>query len=129
MVTKLAKSFGIFEEPGAMFLTRTESRPLHPRLLKTACIVTDMVNETYLVPVDGAVKVPVGVPIYDDDIGRSMKNLGLSVEAMMHYLSIAPPAGEPARYTYIPSWEERWVQNAGGAGTSGTSDGDDEDEE
>lgn len=44
-------------------------------------------------------------------------------------MSLAPLAGAPHDYTYIPSLEERGTQHRGGAGTSGMGDGDDEDEE
>ncbi|CAH1437137.1 unnamed protein product [Lactuca virosa] len=57
MVTRLAHSFGIFDEPEATFLTRMDGRPLQPPLFKTARIVRDFGNNHFSVPSDDVVEV------------------------------------------------------------------------
>lgn len=120
LVTKLARYFGIFDESEAMFFTRMDGHQLYPCLFKTACIVKDLGNDTYLVPVDDAIEVPGGrqnvrlmvedrdprnanmcdglsldpyhlmARQYDDDIGRGFNFLGYSMKAIMHHMSIVP---------------------------------------
>ncbi|CAI9281575.1 unnamed protein product [Lactuca saligna] len=100
LVTKLARSYGVFDDPGVEFLKWKEGHPFQPRLFKSAIIVKDMGNNTYSVPVDDEVVV-----------------------------AAVPPSGAPSHYTYIPYWEEHWAENRGGMGTSGARDGDDKEEE
>ncbi|CAI9260282.1 unnamed protein product [Lactuca saligna] len=130
LVTKLARSFGVFDEPKAGFLTRKEGRPFQPRLFKITQIVKDMGNDTYSVSVDDTVEIPKGrrnmkvrvkemnprdghvddkLPMYpyhimarqyNNDLSRVMNYLGFSIEAMMHHLSITPLDGAPPHYTY-----------------------------
>ncbi|CAH1437955.1 unnamed protein product [Lactuca virosa] len=120
MITKLARYFGLLDDPDDMFLTRMDGRSLLPSLFKIVCIVKDMENDTYSVPVDDTVEVPVGrrnvrpmmegqeprdEPMrdeihmdpyhimsrqYDDDVGRGLNFTGYSLEAIMHHLVILP---------------------------------------
>nr|KAJ0211127.1 hypothetical protein LSAT_V11C400167600 [Lactuca sativa] len=99
---------------------RMDGHQLYPCLFKTACIVKDLGNDTYLVPVDDAIEVPGGrqnvrlmvedrdprnanmcdglsldpyhlmARQYDDDIGRGFNFLGYSMKAIMHHMSIVP---------------------------------------
>lgn len=66
---------------------------------------------------------------YDDDVGRAMRFVGYTCEAIMDHLAITPSDGAPPHYTYIPSWEERWAEHKGGVGTSRAGDGNDDEEE
>lgn len=66
---------------------------------------------------------------YDDDVGRGLNYVGYSLEGIMCHLAIIPSVRMPDRYTYIPTWEESWANNHGGAGISGAGDRDDEEED
>ncbi|CAI9302667.1 unnamed protein product [Lactuca saligna] len=48
--TKMVGSFGIFDDPEAIFLTRMDVLPLRPCLFKTTCIMRHMGNDAYLCP-------------------------------------------------------------------------------
>ena len=43
----------------------------------------------------------------------------------MQQMSIHRPDAHPATYPYVPSWEEMWQEQQGGAGGSG-AEGEDE---
>lgn len=56
MVTRLACSFVIFDQPEAIFHTRMDGGPLDTYSFKTACILRDFGNDNYSVPLDDTTK-------------------------------------------------------------------------
>ncbi|CAI9268293.1 unnamed protein product [Lactuca saligna] len=56
MVTKLAKSFGIFNSPEARFFTKNKGRPIQTHLFKTTKILVDLGNDTYSISDDTLIK-------------------------------------------------------------------------
>ncbi|CAI9279552.1 unnamed protein product [Lactuca saligna] len=102
-----------------------------------------MGNDTYFVHVDDAVEVqaelqnmrlrvdnqdPIDATVgdelpihpyhvmawkYDYDIGRGLKFVVYSMEAMMHHMLIVPMVGALAHYTYIPTGKEQQDKHGG----------------
>lgn len=58
LVTKLARSFEVFDETEVGFLTSKEGRPFQPKLFKITRIVKDLGKDTYSLPKDDLVVVP-----------------------------------------------------------------------
>ncbi|CAI9279554.1 unnamed protein product [Lactuca saligna] len=110
-----------------------------------------MGNDTYFVHVDDAVEVqaelqnmrlrvdnqdPIDATVgdelpihpyhvmawkYDYDIGRGLKFVVYSMEAMMHHMLIVPMVGALAHYTYIPTGKEQQDKHGGGINMSGSN--------
>lgn len=62
---------------------------------------------------------------YHDNMGRGVNYSNMHLDLMIQHMNIQRPCEYLFSYPYIPTWDELWVEQQGGAGGSGC--GDDED--